>query len=295
MKEKTLGECINSLSKAGFESFYCQGTRACFDVVARRERELYILKVLENIDGLTQSQASELQKIAYMFGARALVVGEHTKTEKLAEGVLYERLGIPCLSPRAFSRMIECGELPGARKLNVLTINVDGKALARARGKAGLSLEELSKKTGVSKDTIYRYEHERVKGTENNIKKIEEVLRASIRKELDPFSEQLGVVDEKTALSFVGFESVRTHSAPFQVIGKKKESLLAGENSDRRTMKKRAVIYKSIDEVMHSSSCFLVEQSATDSISGVPVVRRSELDEIKRPKKLLKLLEERSE
>ena len=186
--------------------------------------------------------------------------------------------------------------MPGARKLNVLTINIDGKALARERNKAGLSLEELSRKTGVSKDTIYRYEHERVKGTEQNIGKIEKVLRASIRKELDPFKDKIpGVVDENTALSFVGFKSVRTHSAPFQVIGKRKESILAGETSDRRTMKKRAVIYKNIDEVMNSSSCFLVEQSSTDTISGVPVVRRSELDEIKRPKKLLKLLEERSE
>jgi len=295
MREGLIRDACALLLREGYVAFYCSGTRTCFDLVARRGGELLLVKVLENIDGFMPGQAHDLKKIGLMFGARYLLLGGATKEGELDDGVVYERHGIPCLSLGTFSDMITGESYPSAWKFKALTVSVDGRKLAEKRREMALSLSELAEKAGISRETLYRYEHEKVGASEKNVEKLERLLDAEIRKPINPFERADKMIDEKTILSTIGFRSVRASSAPFDIAAKEKSRVIAGEEMDMRTLKKRAGIYGKISETFESSACFLLRKSAKDAIEGIPVVRADEVKGMRKPRDLLKLIEERGE
>ena len=294
MREELLRKAAGFLTRQGFLVFCCQGTHACFDLVARRGEELFLIKVLENIDAFTPDQARDLKKISFMFSAKGLLLGETTKEGRLSEGVLYERQGVPAVGLATLQGIVQ-GELPESRKFKVLAVSIDGEKLSEIRREKQYSLEQLASKTKISKETLYRYEHNRTGASEENIARLERILDADLRKPIDPFAAGSKPIDERTAFSFLGFRSVKARSAPFEIAARERGNLFAGEEADRRTMKKRARIYSSISGMLESKPCFLLNKSEKDQLEGIPVVRREELKGIKKARELLKLLEERGE
>jgi len=294
MREELLRKATVFLERQGFLAFCCEGTHACFDLVARRDMDLYLVKVLENIDAFTQGQARDLKKISFMFGAKGLLLGEASKAGRMEEGVLYERQGVPALSIATFKGVVE-GEFPEARKFKVLAVSIDGAKLSETRHEMQFSLEQLASKANISKETLHRYEKEKTGASEENIERLERILNTGLRKPINPFSGGAKPIDEKTVFSFLGFRSVKASSAPFDIAAKERGKLFAGEEADRRTMKKRAKIYAEISEMLESKPCFLLTKSEKDQLEGIPVVRRDELKGIKKARELLKLLEERGE
>ena len=295
MREALIRETASMLAGEGYEVFCCAGMRACFDIVARREGELLIAKALEDVDALTSAQAGDLRKISLLLGADFLLLGERFGDERLRDGVLYERQGVPAISFGTLRALIVDGTLPSERKFKVQSISVDGEKLAKARRDANLTLDELAGKAGVSRETLWRYEKGKIGASEESISQLEKILGMELRKSIGIFGKKPEHVDERTILSPVGFESVRASSAPFELAAKEKGRIIAGEEADRRTMAKRAGAYGKISGIFRSSSCFILEESARDSIGGVPVVRKREVKEMKKPRDLLKLVEEREE
>ena len=83
----------------------------CFDIAARKNRIL-LIKVLQNIDALSNGQAENLKLVASNLGASPLLVGEQTRIEKLRADVVYERYGVPSVNFQTFQRLVEDGIMP---------------------------------------------------------------------------------------------------------------------------------------------------------------------------------------
>lgn len=281
--------------REGFTAFYCSGTRTCFDVVARRGRELVLLKALGDIDALMKEQAADLRKIALTLGAKYFLLGESAGEEGMRDGVLYERHGIPSVTVGSFTEIVAENSYPEIRKFKTFSVVIDGKKVSEVRKEMGLTLSELAMKAGISKDTLYRYEHGRTGASEEAAEALEKALGTDVRKPLKPFDERSTRVDERTVFSLMGFESVKARSAPFEFAAKERGKVIAGEEMDMRTMRKRAGIYGKISEIFESSACFLLGRSSRDSIEGIPVVRMGEMKEMRKPRDLLKLIEERKD
>jgi len=296
MRAALLTRVAQLFERHGFSVFTCTGTHACFDVVARRERDLFIVKALENIDGFTGDQARDLNKISGVFGAKCVLAGECAKQGPLADGVVYARHGVPALTAGTLSALVD-GEYPELRKNRVVAVCLDGRKLADARMRAGYSLSQLSEAAAISREELYRYEHGLAGASEENAEKLESLLGVRLRTAIDPFADKTGSrpQDDTTVLTPLGFRSVKASSAPFEIAAEEGKTMFAGEDADARTLKKRAGIYTRISVMLDSQPCFLLEKSGRDSLAGVPVVTRSELKEIRKARELLKLLEERSE
>src|SRR5512136_1828055 len=83
------------LGDAGFSvSDPCTFRLPGFDLVARRGETLIILKVLSNIDGLSEDVAQELQAVSYLLKATPLLIGEKNGINTLEDDVVYFRFGI---------------------------------------------------------------------------------------------------------------------------------------------------------------------------------------------------------
>ncbi|MCX6776839.1 MAG: helix-turn-helix domain-containing protein [Candidatus Micrarchaeota archaeon] len=293
MREQLVQEVAEVLLNCNYLSVFCTRIHSCFDMLAKREREALLVKVLENVDAFTKQQAEDMRKIAGMLSGNGFIVGDRTNEYKLEDGVLYERHKVPAGNIRTFRGIVEGDEFPKIRKFRELLVDIDEAKMARAREKLKLSLEELSKRSGISKGTLYRYEHGRIYASEENARKIEEILGMELRKFIDPFGGRQKFVSEDTLISMLGFESVKTKTAPFDILGKERKLLFAGEEADRRTMTKRAEVYSDIMDAFGSGSCFILNRCSKDSIAGIPVVRKNEIKEISKARELMKLIEER--
>ena len=73
-REQILQEIKNLLKSYDFKTSDIYD-RSCFDLLARKDDILIILKILVNIDSLTSSQAEELSKIAGTFLASPIIIG----------------------------------------------------------------------------------------------------------------------------------------------------------------------------------------------------------------------------
>ncbi|MFH0817153.1 MAG: helix-turn-helix domain-containing protein [Candidatus Micrarchaeota archaeon] len=289
---RTLGE---ELAKEGFTAFVCPTSGGCFDIVARSEEGLILIKVLQNIDGFTNEQASDLKNIAGMASAKPFIVGEQTKEFILEANTLYVRHGIPAVNLATFRQMVFERTLPEKRKFRKLGVSIDPEKLVSRRKELELTVEELSGKAGIGKKTLYRYEHGVTLADEKKLKKLEEILGPGIRRGIDPFTKpELG-----NTFEFHGFSAIEARAAPFQVLGKeekkKTNKVMMGKEADKRTMLKRAETYTRISGIFESYSCFLVKSSNSNSLGGIPLIREEELQGLKKAKELLKLIEERGE
>jgi putative transcriptional regulator len=293
MREQIVQEVAEVLLNCNYLSVFCTRIHSCFDMLAKREQEALLVKVLENVDAFTKQQAEDMMKIAGMLSGNGFIVGERTNEYKLGDGVLYERHKVPAGNINTFRGIVGGDGFPKMRKFRELLVDIDEGKMAKAREKLKLSLEELSRKSGISKDTLYRYEHGRIYASEENARKIEEILGMELRKFIDPFRGRQKFVSEDTLISMLGFESVRTKTAPFDIVGKERKLLFAGEDADRRTMKKRAEVYSGIMDAFGSGSCFILNKYAKDTIAGIPVIRKNEIKEIRKARELMKLIEER--
>jgi putative transcriptional regulator len=293
MREQLVQGVAEVLINCNYLLVYCTRIHSCFDMLAKRENEALLVKVLGNIDAFTKQQAEDMRKIAGMLSGNGFVVGERSTEYKLQDGVLYERHKVPAGSLKTFKGMIGEEEFPKMRKFREMLVDIDEGKMAKRREELRLSLEELARRSGISKDTLYRYEHGRIYASEENARKIEEILGMELRKFIDPFGGRQKFVSEDTLISMLGFESVRTKTAPFDIVGKERKLLFAGEEADKRTMSKRAAVYSDIMDAFGSGSCFILNKFDKDSIAGIPVVRKKEIREISKARELMKLIEER--
>ncbi|EQD37265.1 transcriptional regulator, XRE family, partial [mine drainage metagenome] len=129
-----------------------------FDLIAKRDTESYIIKVLYNVDPFRIENAMEISRIGKMLGSIALLMGERAGNGFLEEGVVYFRHSIPIMSSNTFCNYIK-GEKtfvyagPGG-----YYVALDGKKMQEARAKAKLSIGNVSNGIGTSRRSISLYE-----------------------------------------------------------------------------------------------------------------------------------------
>src|SRR5437867_4611693 len=112
-REAILKETREALAKTGFFLSQPHGERGlCFDLVARRDDTLLIVKVFQNVDGLSKGTAQELKTIARTLEGSPLVIGERSGTGPLEDGVIYGRFGVPILCRSTLLEFLEEGVPP---------------------------------------------------------------------------------------------------------------------------------------------------------------------------------------
>jgi len=286
------------LSQAGYEHFTCSGSHSCFDVAARRERsslscpedtrreKLFLVKVLENIDGLTHEHAESLRSVASLLHGQEFVLGERTRASELEDGVVYERHSTPAANLPTFSGILE-DEMPSGRKQKQVVFGIDGERLRTSREALEMSLSGLAEASGISRATLFRYEKSITSATGEHAERLVSLFGREI------------LAPAKTAskptkrFTFFGLSAARANG-PFDVLAtEREERLIVGEEQDMRTLEKRSALFHPLSEILSSYSCFLLSKSAKREIGGVPVITPEEIREAGKPREIIKLVKER--
>jgi putative transcriptional regulator len=188
------------LEKSGFFVTDTHSVRpTSFDLMARRDSTLVILKILKNIDALDAPEADRLRELSKLFGAQILVIGQSSGATELEPGVVYYRYGVPIITEASLEEYLLEGVPPFLfSSPGGIFVRVDGGRLRELREASNLSLGALASVAGVSRRTIQLYEGGA--GAEVDVvERLERFLKQPIAEAIDLFSTLDGATPRKLA------------------------------------------------------------------------------------------------
>lgn len=294
-KSFLVDKVVNSLLAKEFQVFVTQG---CFDIAARREY-LMLVKALTNVDGLSKEQALSLRSISYFLSAYPLVVSVKNNRELLSNEMIYSRFQIPVATPKMFDNILdeESPAVQSAKGRHTQTIN--SFVLREKRVGMQLTLEELSRMIGISKKALYEIENNRVSPTVETVKKLESVLGVDLKTSYELRIAQPEYLKPKNdfqrevshEFARIGIDNSSVYSAPFEIVGKEKFSLITSLSKNTRKIKTEAVVVKRLSSIFLSKAVFIAKKSHEKTVEGIPVVLESELQKLESIKELSEIIE----
>lgn len=322
-RELAIDRIRQYLERAGFYVADTHGIRpSSFDLAARRDATLVLLKVLKNIDALDAEEAARLSELGHLFPAIVLVIGQTSGANELDAGVVYTRYDVPIINEETLVEFLEKAALPFLyASPGGIFARVDGGRLRELRTERGLSLGTLASIAGVSRRAIQLYEDGA--GAEITvIDRIESYLGLTIAEPIDlfraappsPRSDESdrqerpggppgeravprsgdpwrdGVLDQ---LDGMGLEMTLTARAPFDALARTPDILLAAIGS-LRTALHRAEVLHGLARVAEGHAMFVVRETVhRPSIDGLPILSVGELRRHRDSDDLLDAISER--
>ena len=308
-RNQLVDEVRRVLGKTGFYLSDKHETRGLsFDVVARRDDLLLLVKILQNVDAFGRGNADELRLLSTTLGGSPIVVGERSGSGSLEDGVIYSRFGVPIMSRQSFVEMFEEGvppfrfAAPGG-----LYVRLDAEALRAARDRRGVSLGALAEIAGVSRRTIQMY-MEGMSATVEIALRLEQFLGENLVLPVDPFAytkETSQILrgfedferferDVFRKLEELGYHVLPTVRCPFDALTTRDTLFLTGVPTKGEELREKARAVANISSVVERDAVLFVELQTTRlSIEGTPLIQKSELRKIRDPDEIEDLIAER--
>jgi putative transcriptional regulator len=293
-REELIKNIREVLAKGGFFLSDPHNVRSIsFDIVARRDKQLLIIKGLTNIDSLSAEDAEQLRLLAKALDGSPLVIGLHSGSGKLENGILYSRFGIPIVSEATFEEHMLEGVPPFVYAApGGLYVRLDGEHIRQIRQERNISLGTLADVAGVSRKAIQMYES----GMGAMIEiaaKIEEYLNEPIVVPLNPFSYNAEIArvlktfddfkglnrDVFEMLKELGYSVTPTIRCPFDALALDDEFLLlTGIGENPLMTERKAKIVGNISRVTEKKSVIFIQQKTSlKEIEGTPLITKDEL------------------
>jgi len=96
-----------ALTRSGFTVSKPLNMRSIsFDIVARRDRSLLLVKVLTNVDAFSKENADDMKTLAEALSGSPLLVGERSGAGEIEEGIVYSRFNVPIISLRTLTELL---------------------------------------------------------------------------------------------------------------------------------------------------------------------------------------------
>ena len=300
-RSKMLQEIDNLLTSEGYKTsnIYDQGS---FDLVARKNLLILLLKTFLNIDSINEANAHEMKQLANIFLASPIIIGEKSRNGILEEGVIYERYDIPAISFETLKNMILYKEYPEIlADRGGYFVKVDGNVIKQYREEYSLSLKDLADLAHVSRATMYKYENEIVRANTETAMILEEILNTKVTLDIDLLKPTISEDIEYSNVE--GADILSTNKSPFDAVAKMKSSkdkssLLTNveKNRSEKTLKRMAIPLKDLSMITSSEPVFIINNDKIkDSLGTIPVIKSWELKEFENPSELLKIIRERKD
>lgn len=214
-----------------------QLTRTCFDILARNNEKILLLKILEDANSISREYSDGMSKIAAYIGATPLIVTEKAG-DKLEDNIVYTRFDLFTVNFNTFVNYFN-NKFPFIKRTQAgLTASLKGEKLKRVREERGYSLNSLSKKIGVTTKMVVKYENESSEVTLTKAMRIYDIFGKQVFSEVDIFSprervEEGGISSLARKYVDLGFEAADTNKAPFDIIARRENELILTEVGDK--------------------------------------------------------------
>ncbi len=305
-RSRMLQEIEKLLISEGYKTsdIYDQGS---FDIVARKNLLILLLKTFVNIDSVNEKNAHEMKQLANIFLASPIIIGAKSRNGILEEGVIYERYDIPTIGFDTLKNMIIYNEYPEVlADRGGYFVKIDGNVIKQYREDYSLSLKDLADLAHVSRATMYKYENEIVRANAETAMILEEILNTKVTLDIDilKYNQEDQIQYQTTGegaedLSKLGYGVLSTNKSPFDAVAKDDSSSLIAnveKNRSQKTLKRMAVPLKDLSMITSSEPVFIINNDKIkESLGSIPVIKSWELKEFERSQELIKIIKERKE
>jgi putative transcriptional regulator len=282
-------------------------------MVARRDDSLLIIKVLTNVDSLSEEVAKELKILSSLLKGSPLLIGEKNGSGALEDDVVYFRFGIQAVTLTTLkNHLFEGIPIKAYAAPGGLYVNLDEVKLRRLRQEKNISLGMFARYVNVSRRTVRLYEE----GMNSRIEvaqRIEELLESPVTVPLDllkypalddkiPFiwSGETGNIKEFqreifSLLRNVGYKIIPMDRCPFEALSKIKEKiLLTCVHKYNTKLAKKAQIVHGISKVTERHAVVFVDKDVSKrNVEGTPIIVKKELKRVRDPEEVFDLIIER--
>ena len=310
-RDAVIQEIAQSLAKTGFyvsEPHLIRGQS--FDVVARRDETLLLLKVLLNVDAFSKAAAEELKLVAMTLRGMPLLVGLRSGAGRLEPGVLYSRFGVPIISRETLSDFLVDGVPPFVFSApGGLYVHMDRDVLQQARGERGMSIGSLAERAGVSRRTIQMY-FEGMAATVDVAMRLEEFLGVPLVVPVDPFLKAPEHAELTTSwdaferfekeifrkLVNLGYRVLPTVHSPFEAFTAEPASegvYLTGVGNAGEDVDEKVQIVAEVSRVTEKDFVIFIERRHKISATAGPLIDREDLRKLKDRDDLQEMIDER--
>ena len=313
-RQELIKDVRETLSNAGFYvSELCSLRPIGFDLVARRDNSLLIIKVLTNINALSEEVANELRTLSILLKGCPILIGDNKGTGKLEEDVVYDRFGIQAISTDTLkNHLLEGIPLEVYAAPGGLYVNLDSDKIKKYRSEHNISIGSFARSLKVSRRTVQMYE-EGMNATVEVAFRIEDILGSNITQPIDilkrpkirekkqnkilqkPLDYQNFQKEIFDILKLVGYKVIPMERAPFEAVSqdKKKILLTCVDRYDKKLLRKAKVV-SSISKITEKQAVLITDKSKNKkNIEGTPLVEKKELKKTHGPEELLELILER--
>ena len=314
-RTELLGDIRETLSNAGFYvSELCSIRPIGFDLVARRDNSLLIIKVLTNIDAFSEDVAKELRILSILLKGCPLLIGERSGTGFLEEDVVYDRFGIQAIASGTLkNHLLEGMPLNVYAAPGGLYVNLDNEKLSKLRQEQNVSLGSFARSVKISRRTVRMYE-DGMNARVEVASRIEELLGSNITRPIDIFKpkaiekKKVTIIQGDTEklrgfqreifsiLQHVGYKVTPMGRCPFEAVSqdKKEKILLTCVHKYDKKLQKKAQVMSSISKITEEHAVLITDKEVSKTnIEGTPLLIKKELKKIREPEEILELIIER--
>jgi putative transcriptional regulator len=281
MKQNLLEEISLVLLKEGF---MLKNVKGCFDLLARKEEKIILIKAVEDANSLNQESVEEMKKISSCVDATPLILTEKSGN-KLENNIVYSRFGVFTINLTTFCNALK-QKLPFVKSGKAgLTASIDGKKLKGRREEEGMSLKELSRKIGVSKRMITDYENYNSEMMLKNAWKLYDLFGTEVFKQINVFSEMDKIIyncvsEVGKKYNQLGFKAVETKKNVFDIVAKKEKDIILTTVGDKFNQE-----INSLSRLLDAESLIVFEKKKPKT--EIPKIAKKEFLELENEKELL--------
>lgn len=312
-RSELLVKVRDTLTNAGFYVSELYSMRPIgFDLVARRDNSLLIIKVLTNIDAMTQDVANELRTLSVLLKGCPLLIGEKTGVKTLEEDVVYDRFEIQAINIETFkNHLLEGIPLEVYAAPGGLYVNLDREKITNFRKEQNLSIGQFARSLKVTRRTVQMYE-EGMNASIEVALRIEDVIGTNIAKPIDLLNQPIKIKQIKPAtvesegfkrfqreifsiLEKVGYKVIPMERAPFEAVSQDKRKILLTcvDRYDKKLIRKARVV-SSISDITEKHAVIIPDKDVhKTNIEGTPLIAKKELKKARDPEDIINLVLER--
>jgi len=313
-RKELLRDIREVISNAGFYVSDLHSMRLTgFDIVARRDDTLLIIKVLTNIDSLSEEVANELKTLSSLIKGCPLLIGEKYGSSILEDNVAYFRFGIQAITLHTLeNHLLEGIPIKSYAAPGGLYVHLDEEKLRRIRQEKNISIGALARHVNVSRRAIRMYEE----GMNSRIEvanRIETLLESSITIPINLLKNSY--IDNEINITYkseteniqafqreifnllqnVGYKIIPMDKCPFEALSKDREKiLLTCVHKYNKKLRRKAQIVSSISKITEKYAVVFTDRDVhKKNVEGTPIIVKKELKKINDPEEVFDLIIER--
>ncbi len=286
MKQSLLEQASIYLLRKGFTIKSL--TRTAFDIVARKDTAILLIKVLEDANSVSEEYTQAMHRVAAYVGGSSLIISEKAG-DRLQDNIVYSRFGIYTLNFNTFKSSLESKFPFVKRDHSGIKAQILGDRLKESRERGGISLNEIARKVGVSKRMIQKYESGESEVSVNKALRLYKIFGHNVFEKIDVFGHDKELIHEgkgelSKKYSKLGFDALEANKVPFDIIAKREKELILTKVGDTPRPE-----LDSLSKLVDADKLVIFKKKKP---KDVPALTKKEFMEFEKARELIKFLKE---